>query len=110
MSFKESPTPRHLAVNRHIRSRLGRSPLPLSKLSLILRQILRRESKGEGPAGDAGPAASPARRVLHGKFGRGRFRAFALGDVVTWRSVYDGDGKRYSFGIRGTSTAHGTAP
>lgn len=28
------------------------------------------------------------RRVLHGKEGRGRFRAFALGRVVDWESVY----------------------
>ena len=35
------------------------------------------------------------RRLLHGKEGRGRFRAFALGRVVDWNVCYDGtDGLR----------------
>lgn len=31
-------------------------------------------------------------RMLHGQEGRGRFKAFALGNVVDWKVVYDKDG------------------
>ncbi len=33
-------------------------------------------------------ARSPSGRVLHGKEGKGRFRAFALGERVEWRTRY----------------------
>ena len=43
-------------------------------------------------------------RVLHGKEGKGRFRAFALGEAVTWRSVY-GDGQHKMLSITGVPGA-----
>lgn len=44
-------------------------------------------------------------RALHGKNGRGRFKAFALGFRVEWSTVYEKDGKLYSFSIRGDANA-----
>ncbi len=41
-------------------------------------------------------------RILHGREGQGRFRSFAIGSLVTWKSVYLSEGKRYSFSITGT--------
>ena len=38
-------------------------------------------------------------RQLHGQEGRGRFKAFALGGVVDWKSTYERDGKRYRYDI-----------
>src|SRR5712672_3379833 len=31
---------------------------------------------------------TPDKRLMHGKFGEGRFRAFALGGIVTWDSTF----------------------
>jgi hypothetical protein len=31
---------------------------------------------------------TPDERLMHGKFGEGRFRAFALGGIVTWDSTF----------------------
>jgi len=43
-------------------------------------------------------------RPLHGKKGEGRFKAFSLGETVTWNSVYEdnGDHKHYRFSIQGS--------
>lgn len=42
-------------------------------------------------------------RALHGQYGKGRFRAFTLGDHVEWRSTYaDGDGF-HTYSILGES-------
>lgn len=41
------------------------------------------------------------RRLLHGKAGKGRFRAFALGEKVTWRTVYQQDGQLMTYEIVG---------
>jgi hypothetical protein len=42
-------------------------------------------------------------RALHGKEGVGRFRAFALGDYVEWRSVFVGaHGKRAEYTVTGS--------
>ncbi len=39
-------------------------------------------------------------RILHGKEGKGRFKALAIGRVADWTSIYrDGDGKKYQFKI-----------
>ena len=47
------------------------------------------------------------RRTLHGKFGKGRFRAFSLGNRVEWRSTFaDGD-VRKTFTILGLAAAPG---
>ena len=42
-------------------------------------------------------------RALHGKNGKGRFKAFALGERVQWKTVYmdANTGKRYSYQIVG---------
>lgn len=40
-------------------------------------------------------------RSLHGKNGRGRFKAFSLGNYVEWESVYSKQDKKYKFKITG---------
>ncbi len=41
-------------------------------------------------------------RALHGKSGKGRFRAFALGTLVEWNTTFRGDdGKSHNYRIRG---------
>lgn len=47
------------------------------------------------------------RRVLHGKFGKGRFRAFSLGNHVRWHSVYRDGAERYSFTLSGDASSLG---
>ncbi|OBV12325.1 ATP-binding protein [Erythrobacter dokdonensis] len=42
---------------------------------------------------------SKRRRELHGKEGRGRFRALSLGTQIQWDTVYEDNGKRYKFNI-----------
>lgn len=44
-------------------------------------------------------------RFIHGKDGKGRFKAFVLGRVVEWKVVYMADGqlRRYTIGGRGES-------
>lgn len=40
--------------------------------------------------------------VLHGEKGRGRFKAYALGEKVNWNTVYKtSDGEKYSYQIQG---------
>lgn len=41
------------------------------------------------------------RRVLHGQYGKGRFRAFSLGNRVTWATRHVSDDVARSFTIRG---------
>jgi hypothetical protein len=38
-------------------------------------------------------------RLVHGQEGRGRFKAFALGDVVDWKVVYEKDGTPFRYDI-----------
>ncbi|WFB36950.1 ATP-binding protein [Kiritimatiellota bacterium B12222] len=40
-------------------------------------------------------------RSLHGKQGEGRFKAFSLGEQVTWKTCFEQDGQKYSYEIRG---------
>lgn len=40
-------------------------------------------------------------RALHGKNGKGRFKAFALGEKVEWHTTYQDNGKAYSYQIIG---------
>lgn len=47
------------------------------------------------------------KRVLHGKYGRGRFRAFSLGNHVEWKTVYDETGDRYGYSIMGRAATLG---
>jgi hypothetical protein len=44
-------------------------------------------------------------RSLHGKNGQGRFKAFALGNKVEWRTVYDSGSGPMRFHIVGTAEA-----
>lgn len=45
-------------------------------------------------------------RVLHGKSGKGRFRAFALGTLVDWKTTFrGGDQKTRSYQIRGLASS-----
>ena len=54
-----------------------------------------------------GPRTMTRKRVLHGKFGKGRFRAFSLGNSVHWRTVYEEDGKRFAFHVHGHASTLG---
>ncbi len=42
-------------------------------------------------------------RELHGKYGKGRFRAFTLGSHASWNTVYEEAGDRYAFSISGAA-------
>ena len=44
-------------------------------------------------------------RALHGKAGKGRFRAFALGTLVEWKTTYQHNGSRFSYAITGRADA-----
>lgn len=48
-------------------------------------------------------ARSANGRALHGKNGKGRFKAFALGDWVEWNTTYSLGSKKYSYKITGKS-------
>lgn len=41
-------------------------------------------------------------RILHGKGGQGRFRAFGLGEYVEWQTVYASEGKFWQYTISGS--------
>ena len=42
-------------------------------------------------------------RALHGKNGKGRFKAFGLGESIEWNTSYRQDGKIYSYKIKGNA-------
>lgn len=44
-------------------------------------------------------------RALHGKNGKGRFKAFSLGQFVEWSSIFRRDGKNFKFKLTGNSTS-----
>ncbi|MDI5985354.1 ATP-binding protein [Halomonas sp. M4R5S39] len=44
-------------------------------------------------------------RALHGKNGRGRFKAFALGARVEWNTVFQSNGRLYAFRVVGDANA-----
>jgi len=44
-------------------------------------------------------------RSLHGKNGKGRFKAFSLGDHVEWRTTFNDNGKPHSYKITGKAQA-----
>ncbi|MDQ1257993.1 MAG: hypothetical protein QG656_2601 [Candidatus Hydrogenedentes bacterium] len=46
-------------------------------------------------------------RVLHGKYGKGRFRSFVLGNRVEWATVSGGDGNRVGYSIVGRAVKPG---
>ena len=43
-------------------------------------------------------------RIIHGQFGKGRFKAFALGDLVSWETCYKANGKCLKWEISGNSS------
>lgn len=45
------------------------------------------------------PTTKTEQRMLHGKEGRGRFKAFALGGVVDWKVSYPNNGSNYRYDI-----------
>lgn len=62
-----------------------------------------------GGSWKSGLDRSPSRRrALHGKFGKGRFRAFSLGNRVVWQSTYEEDGRRLRYRIEGRGDTLGT--
>jgi hypothetical protein len=50
---------------------------------------------------EAGARSEERKRILHGKYGKGRFRAFSLGSPVRWHSVYVADGSLRTFTLSG---------
>ena len=50
---------------------------------------------------------TPDKRLMHGKFGEGRFRAFALGGIVTWDTTFRDGSSFHSYEIRGTISQPG---
>lgn len=44
-------------------------------------------------------AATPGGRFLHGQEGRGRFKAFAIGDFAEWAVAYEKNGKFWAYTI-----------
>lgn len=44
-----------------------------------------------------------SRRALHGRHGKGRFQAYALGALVTWSTVHRDDSRLVSYTIKGHS-------
>lgn len=48
-----------------------------------------------------------SRRALHGQYGKGRFRAFALGNRVEWFSVFGQNGERRQYSILGRAATLG---
>jgi hypothetical protein len=47
---------------------------------------------------------TPGQRFYHGKHGRGRFKAFSLGDSVQWVTTYEENGALFGFEIRSTGS------
>ncbi|MBI1318805.1 MAG: hypothetical protein GC168_07625 [Candidatus Hydrogenedens sp.] len=54
-----------------------------------------------------GPRTTDRPRALHGKFGKGRFRAFSLGHDVRWNSVFEDQGQRRTFTVSGKASRLG---
>jgi Histidine kinase-, DNA gyrase B-, and HSP90-like ATPase len=48
---------------------------------------------------------SPEGRALHGQEGKGRFKAFYLGNTITWNTVYESNGVLKAFRVRGKRPA-----
>ena len=42
-------------------------------------------------------------RALHGKNGKGRFKAFGLGEQIEWNTSYSHGGRTYSYKIKGSA-------
>jgi hypothetical protein len=48
------------------------------------------------------------RRLLHGKAGKGRFRAFALGSIVRWKTIFANNGTNAGYIINASRSDLGT--
>lgn len=48
---------------------------------------------------------TPGGRIPHGKSGKGRFRAFGIGNAVTWTSRYEANGTVQQFEIQGRKSS-----
>ena len=55
----------------------------------------------------AKPFTGTLKRRLHGRHGRGRFKAFALGGHVEWRTSFIAGGERLSYAISGDVSSPG---
>mgnify|MGYP005848894397 FL=1 len=55
----------------------------------------------------AGVRSPSRRRMLHGQYGKGRFRAFSLGQKVAWHTVYAKEGAHYAFTVTGRAETPG---
>ena len=53
------------------------------------------------------PRTADRNRVMHGKYGKGRFRAFSLGNVSSWRSVYLDGAEVRAFSLSGNAARIG---
>jgi hypothetical protein len=65
-------------------------------------------SRAAGAFENLGSSIKPSRKLqtgeqLHGRKGEGRHKAFSLGVNVTWRFVYNKDGKRFRYEVIGTA-------
>lgn len=56
---------------------------------------------------EEGAATARARRRLHGRHGCGRFKAFALGTHVTWRTTMRAGGELLSYALEGDAAEPG---
>ncbi len=43
---------------------------------------------------------SPAGRTYHGKLGEGRYKAFSIGSIIEWNTIYEENGEHYTYTIR----------
>ena len=55
----------------------------------------------------AAAGSASGARPLHGRYGRGRFKAFALGTEVEWRTTANIDGKLLSYRLAGSADKPG---
>lgn len=60
-----------------------------------------------GDSWKAKVSRTPDKRLMHGKFGEGRFRAFALGGIVTWQTTFKDGKNHYNYEISGSVSAPG---
>jgi len=55
----------------------------------------------------AKPKTASRQRILHGRLGKGRFRAFSLGRIVTWSTNFADSGKVQTFSVTGEAPSLG---
>jgi hypothetical protein len=62
---------------------------------------------GLGGSWKAHAPKTELKRLMHGKYGEGRFRAFALGGIVTWETSFSEGDETYTYDIKGNVTSPG---